>query len=328
MLSSIQQISILLGIFCSFLSNWLIARMAGGSMETFAFGFTAWRWMFWMGTVPAVLFFFMLLLIPESPRYLVASGKKEKAIKVLSKLMGDAALSKYDEISASLSKDHHRPSFRDVLGRFGFRPIVWVGIGLAFFQQFVGINVIFYYGSVLWQSAGFSEDQSLLTNVIGAVVSIGGCVVTLLTIEHIGRKKILLIGSIGMFLAMALIAIIFSRSGHDETGKLLLTGMEAPIALAGANLFLFFFNFSWGPVTWVLLGEMFPNQVRGSGLAVSGFSQWISNFGITITFTIMLAGIGLGASFSLYAAFALLSFFFVRKWVHETKGIELEDMPG
>jgi len=328
MLSSIQQISILLGIFCSFLSNWLIARIAGGSMETFAFGFTAWRWMFWVGMLPAVVFFFMLLLIPESPRFLVASGKKEKAIKVLTKLMGDAALSKYDEISASLSKDHHRPSFRDVLGRFGFRPIVWVGIGLAFFQQFVGINVIFYYGAVLWQSAGFSEDQSLLTNVIGAVVSIGGCVVTLLTIEHIGRKKILLIGSLGMFIAMVLIAVVFSRSGHDESGKLLLTGMEAPIALAGANLFLFFFNFSWGPVTWVLLGEMFPNQIRGSGLAVSGFVQWVSNFGITITFPIMLAGIGLGASFSIYAAFALLSFFFVKKWAHETKGIELEDMPG
>ncbi len=328
MLSSIQQISILLGIFFSFLFNWLIARHAGGSTEIFAFNFAAWRWMFWVEIAPALVFFFALFFIPESPRFLVASGKKEKAIKVLTRLMGDDAQSKYNEIAASLSADHHRPIFRDVLGRFGFRPIVWVAIGLAFFQQAVGINMVFYYGAVLWQAAGFTEDQSLITNVLGAVVSIAGCVVTMLTIERIGRKKILLIGSIGMFLAMGTMALIFGFSGQDANGKLILTGMGAPIALIGNNLFLFFFNFSWGPVMWVMLGEMFPNQVRGSGLAVSGFAQWVSNFGVTMTVPLMLAGIGLGVTCGIYAGFAIVSFFYVKMWVHETKGIELEDMPG
>ncbi len=328
MLSSVQQISILLGIFFSFLSNWLIAKCAGGSMQEFALGYTAWRWMFWIEMAPAVVFFFALMLIPESPRFLVASGKKERALGVLTKLMGDDAQSKYDEIAGSLSADHHRPVFRDVLGKFGFRPIVWVGVGLAFFQQVVGINVVFYYGAVLWQAAGFTEDQSLLTNVIGAVVSIFGCVVTLLTIEKMGRKRILLIGSIGMFISLAIMAIVFSSGGLDEDKKLILTGLQGTVALISANVFLFFFNFSWGPVMWVLLGEMFPNQIRGSALGVSGFSQWTSNFAVTMTFPIMLVGMGLGPSYWVYAIFALVSFFFTKRFVHETKGIELEDMPG
>lgn len=327
MLSSVQQISILTGVFCSFLSNWLIARIAGGSMEPLSLGFEAWRWMFWIEMIPAVTFFFALLFIPESPRFLVATNKKEEALKVLTKLMGSEAKIKLDEISASLSSKSARLSLKNIVGKFGFRPIVWIGIGLAFFQQVVGINVVFYYGAVLWQAAGFTEDQSLLTNVIGAVVSIGGCVVTLFTIEKIGRKKILLIGSIGMFIAMGAMAFVFSISSLDANGKLLLSGMNVPIALISANLFLFFFNFSWGPVMWVMLGEMFPNQIRGSGLAVSGFSQWISNFGVTMTFPLLLIGIGLGPTCAIYAGFALLSFFFVKKWVYETKGIELENMP-
>lgn len=328
MLASVQQISILTGIFFSFFNNWLIARFAGGALEEFMFGFRAWRWMFWVEMIPATVFFFALFLIPESPRYLVSAGKKQKAIDVLTKLMGDSAEKKYNEIVSSLARDHHRPSFKDILGRFGFKPIVWKGIGLAFFQQAVGINVVFYYGAVLWQAAGFSEENALITNVVGAVVSIGACIITLLSIEKIGRKKILQTGSIGMWLSMGIMALIFFISGRDEAGNLMLKGFEIPVALAASNLFLFFFNFSWGPVMWVMLGEMFPNQIRGNGLAVSGFSQWISNFGVTVTFPVLLAGIGLGPAFVMYSSFAFISFFFVKKFISETKGIELEDMPG
>lgn len=327
MLSSVQQISILTGIFFSFLSNWLIARAAGGSLEPFILGFEAWRWMFWVEVMPAVAFFLLLFFIPESPRFLVASGKEEKAVGVLTKLIGDAAKSKYNEIKASLS-NNHKPSLKDVLGPIVFRPIVWIGIGLAFFQQAVGINVVFYYGAVLWQAAGFTEDQSLLTNVIGAVVSIAGGVVTLLTIERIGRKRLLMLGSLGMFVAMGIMAFVFLTNYENADGEIVLDRTNSVIALLGSNLFLFFFNFSWGPVMWVMLGEMFPNQMRGSGLAVSGFAQWTSNFGVTMTFPIIMVGLGLGPAFILYSVFALISFFFVKKWVQETKGIELEDMQG
>ncbi|MBL7016279.1 MAG: sugar porter family MFS transporter [Kiritimatiellales bacterium] len=327
MLSSIQQVAIISGLFFAFLSNYFIARVAGSTLDVFAWGFEAWRWMFWIELFPAVTFFFALLLIPESPRYLVASGYKEKAIGVLSKLMGDSAATKYDEIKGTLASDH-KPRFRDVLGSFGFRPIVWVGIGLAVFQQLVGINVVFYYGSVLWQSAGFNESHSLLINVISGAVSIGACLVAISVIDRIGRRPMLLIGSIGMMITLGTMAVVFSNAGIDEAGNLALAGKEGPIALVAANLYVVFFNFSWGPVMWVMLGEMFPNQFRGSALAVAGFAQWIANFGITMTFPIMLSGIGLGGAYSFYAACALISIIFIAKFVKETKGIELEDMQG
>ena len=329
-LSSIQQIAIISGLFCAFLSNYLIAQLAGSSMDQFAWGFEAWRWMFWIELVPAVIFFFALLFIPESPRFLVASRQKDKAMAVLTRLMGEnEARTKLDEIDASMASDHHRPRLRDIVdSRRGVRPIVWVGIGLATFQQLVGINVVFYYGAVLWQSAGFSESDALFINVISGAVSIGACLVATFFIDRIGRKPLLMTGSIGMAVTLGTLAIVFANALVQEGGKLELTGITGPVALVAANLYVIFFNMSWGPVMWVMLGEMFPNQIRGSGLAVSGLSQWSTNFVITMTFPILLASIGLGGAYGIDAVFAVISIGFVAWFVHETKGIELESMEG
>jgi len=329
-LSSIQQIAIISGLFSAFLSNYVIARWAGTSTEQLAWGYEAWRWMFWVELIPAIIFFFALLLIPESPRFLAASRKKERALAVLTRLMGDdEARTKLAEIDASLASDHHRPRLKDIIDkRYGVRPIVWVGIGLATFQQLVGINVVFYYGAVLWQSAGFSESDALLINVISGAVSIGACLVATFLIDRIGRKPLLMTGSIGMAVTLSTLAIVFANALVQEGGNLELTGSAGPIALVAANLYVIFFNMSWGPVMWVMLGEMFPNQIRGSGLAVSGLAQWSSNFVITMTFPILLAGIGLGGAYGLYAAFAVISIGFIAKFIYETKGIELENMEG
>lgn len=327
-LSSIQQIAIITGLFAAFVSNYMIVQAAGGSVKVWLMGFEAWRWMFWIELIFNVLFFFALLLIPESPRFLVAAGKKEKSMAVLKKLMGSGAESKYKEISESLAKDH-RPSMKDIIGsNRKVRPIVWFGIGLAAFQQFTGINIIFYYGAVLWQSAGFTEADSLLINVISSALSILACIVATFSIDKIGRKPMLLVGSIGMAICLATMSIVFWTSGQTEGGSLKLVGAAGPIALVAGNLFVMFFNFSWGPVMWVMLGEMFPNQMRGAGLAVSGLSQWVANFAITMTFPIMLASMGLGPSYGIYAVLTILSFIFVWKLAHETKGIELEKMVG
>jgi len=123
-------------------------------------------------------------------------------------------------------------------------------------------------------------------------------------------------------------AFVFSNAAVGEAGKLMLSGKAGPVALVAANLYVVFFNFSWGPVMWVMLGEMFPNQIRGSALAISGFAQWFANFGITITFPMMLGSVGLGGAYSFYAVCALISIGFIIKCVHETKGIELEEMQG
>ena len=203
--------------------------------------------------------------------------------------------------------------------------MVWAGIGLAIFQQLVGINVIFYYGAVLWEFVGCSESDGLLTNVIMGSVSILACLAAIMLIDQIGRKPLLLIGSIGMAVTLATMAAAFSQAQISDTG-LELDSTLGTIALLSAILYVIFFNLSWGPVMWVLLGEMFPNQLRGSGLAVSGFAQWISNFAITMTFPILLVTTGLTSAYGFYALSALVSIWFVQKMVRETKGQTLEQM--
>jgi SP family sugar:H+ symporter-like MFS transporter len=330
-LATVQQVAIIAGLFIAFFSNYLIANAAGSSLTQFWLGFEAWRWMFWVEILPATIFLLALLMIPESPRYLVLIRKRDLALEVLTALNGrDAAVAKVAEIESSLAQDHHRPKFSDLLDRQSgkVRRIVWVGLGLASLQQLVGINVIFYYGAVLWQSVGFQESDALLINIVSGGLSIGAVTVTILLIDRIGRKPILLIGSIGMAITLALVTYAFGNATTAADGSLTLEGFYGPLALIAANVYVVFFNFSWGPVMWVMLGEMFPNQIRGTGLAVSGLAQWGSNFAITMTFPIMLAGIGLAGAYGVYTLFAFLSILFVLKMVHETRGIELEDMRG
>jgi len=208
------------------------------------------------------------------------------------------------------------------------RPIVWVGVGLATFQQLVGINVVFYYGAVLWQAVGFSENDALLINVLSGALSIGACLITVALIDRIGRKPLLWIGSVGMTVALALLVVAFASASLDAAGKLALSPAMGVLALVAANIYVIFFNLSWGPVMWVMLGEMYPNQIRGSGLAVAGAAQWTSNFAITVTFPILLAGIGLAGAYGIYTAAAAISIFFVQRYVRETRGKELEQMEG
>lgn len=329
-LTTIQQIAIITGLFMAFVSNYLLAENAGASTAEFWWGYQAWRWMFWIELFPAALFLVTLLTIPESPRFLVVKGKEQRAQVVLTRLFGaESAALKVRDIKASLAQDH-QPKFSDLIDKASgkVRTIVWVGIGLATFQQLVGINVVFYYGAVLWQAVGFAESDALLINIISGGVSIAACVVTLLIIDKVGRKPLLWIGSAGMAVSLILVAIAFSTATVGSDGGLTLSDSMGVLALIAANVYVIFFNGSWGPVMWVMLGEMFPNQIRGSGLAVSGLFQWGSNFGITMTFPILLATIGLSAAYGIYAFFAVLSVWFVLRFVHETKGIELEDMQG
>ncbi|KAA8998741.1 sugar porter family MFS transporter [Stenotrophomonas cyclobalanopsidis] len=329
-LATVQQMAIISGLFAAFLSNFLLARAAGASTEVLWLGQEAWRWMFWMQAIPSLLFLVLLLAIPESPRFLVAKGRQAQAEAVLVKLYGAAeARIKRSEIEGSLAQDQHRPSFADLkdkaTGRL--RSIVWVGIGLAVLQQLVGINVVFYYGAVLWQAVGFSENDALLINVLSGALSIGACLVTVLLIDRIGRKPLLWVGSVGMAVALALMVVAFA-SGSLVDGRLQLSDGMGRLALVAANVYVVFFNMSWGPVMWVMLGEMFPNQIRGSALAVAGAAQWTSNFAITVTFPMLLAGIGLAGAYGIYTVAAFLSIFFVVRYVRETKGKELEQMEG
>nr|WP_289847888.1 sugar porter family MFS transporter [Reichenbachiella agariperforans] len=335
-LATVQQVAIITGLFLSFLSNYILADISGSAINILWMDFETWRWMFWMELFPAAIFLISLFFIPESPRYLVAKQKNEKALKVMDTLYGAGmGQPKVDEIESSLAKDHHKPRLSDLydktLGRI--KPIVWIGIGLASFQQFVGINVVFYYGSILWQAVGFGENDALLINVVSGALSIGAVVASLLLVDKMGRKPILVIGSIGMSITLILVVVAFASGSlvaDPVTGNetLALSDSMGVLALIAANLYVIFFNFSWGPVMWVMLGEMFPNQIRGLGLAIAGIAQWVSNFLVTLTFPMILGSAGLAFAYSLYTLGAIISIFFVIKYVKETKGKELEEMEG
>jgi SP family sugar:H+ symporter-like MFS transporter len=326
-MSTVQQVMIISGLTAAFLVNYFLAQNAGSSLGEIA-GTTAWRWMYLAQAAPAAVFLLALFLIPESPRYLVMKGEDDAARAVLTKLFGaEAAERKVGEIRASFSKDH-RPSFKDVTGKAVFRPIVWAGLVLATFQQFVGINIIFYYGETLWRLAGVSEEVALERNILSGAVSIGAVLLALAVIDKIGRKPLLLIGSVGMAVTLGAMTWAFSGAGADSAGNLTLGATAGLTALVAANLYVIFFNFSWGPVMWVMLGEMFPNQMRGSALAICGLAQWGANYLVVQSFPGMAEGIGLVGTYALYTVAAVISIFLVRSFIQETKGKELEEMTG
>jgi SP family sugar:H+ symporter-like MFS transporter len=278
--------------------------------------------------IPSAVWAFLALQVPESPRYLIAQGQTQKATEVLREVLGNRSLEalqrKVAEIKNSMKREDD-PSLRDLRGpRFGLLPIVWVGILLSVFQQAVGINVIFYYSTTLWKAVGFEESQALTTSVITSVTNVVVTFIAIATVDKIGRKPLLTIGSAGMFVSLAVMAVTFSQSvgsGKDVS----LPGHWGVIGIVAANIYVISFGATWGPVVWVLLGEMFPNKIRAAGLAVAAAAQWLANFAVSTSFP-SLAKLGLQYAYGLYAVIALLSFVFVRRAVQETKGRELEDM--
>jgi SP family sugar:H+ symporter-like MFS transporter len=325
-LGSLQQLAIVTGIFLALLVDYVLATSAGGSEKDFALGLEAWRWMFLSMAIPSLLYGGLALTIPESPRYLVRLGKVDEARRVLRQVLGNIDLdAKIAQIRETM-RSHAAPRWSDLRGKFlGLLPIVWVGIGLSVFQQFVGINVIFYYSSILWQAVGFSENDSLIITVITSVVNVVTTLIAIATIDRLGRKPLLLVGSVGMTVTLGVMAVVFGTAGHNAQGEPVLHGLAGPVALVAANLFVFSFGMSWGPVVWVLLGETFPNRIRAAALSLAAAAQWVANWAISTSFP-ALKNAGLGLAYGIYAGCALLSFLFVMRLVRETKGQELEAM--
>lgn len=328
-LGSLQQMGIVLGIFLSLLIDALLAHGAGGAANEMWFGLAAWRWMFLVMAVPAVLYGIGAFLIPESPRYLVSVGRPDEARAVLSRIHGDDAVDARVSKIRSTVDDERKPRFADLRGSMaGLKPVVWVGIGLAALQQFVGINVIFYYSNVLWESVGFKESDSFTISVATSVVNVVVTIVAIFLVDRIGRRPLLLLGSTGMALSLGVMSVVFATATKVMVdGQLTpeLGPVAGPVALIAANLFVVFFGVSWGPLMWVLLGEMFPNRIRGAALAVAGAVQWIANWAVTVSFP-LLSNFSLGLTYGIYAFFALVSLVFTIKMVRETNNVELEDM--
>lgn len=322
-LGSFQQAAIVIGIAISQLVNFGILQMADGKQRGTIGGLEAWQWMLGVMVVPALLYGLLSFAIPESPRFLISVGKKDQAREILREVEGGSIDldARVLEIETAMHREH-KSTFKDLLGsRFGFLPIVWVGIGLSVFQQLVGINVAFYYSATLWQSVGIDPTDSFFWSFTTSIVNIIGTVIAMVLVDRVGRKPLALAGSAGMAIALAFEAWAFSADLVN--GKLPTT--QGVVALVAAHVFVLFFALSWGVVVWVFLGEMFPNRIRAAALGVAASAQWIANWAITASFP-SLADWNLSGTYIIYTCFAVLSIPFVLKFVKETKGKALEEM--
>ncbi|MFZ3560082.1 MULTISPECIES: sugar porter family MFS transporter [unclassified Streptomyces] len=322
-LGSFQQGAIVIGIAISQLVNYALLQAAGGDQRGKLMGLEVWQVMLGVMVIPAVIYGLLSFAIPESPRFLVSVGRHDRAKQVLEEVEGkevdlDARVAEIEHAMHS----EHKSSFKDLLGgSFFFKPIVWIGIGLSVFQQFVGINVAFYYSSTLWQSVGVDPTDSFFYSFTTSIINIIGTVIAMIFVDRIGRKPLALIGSVGMVIGLGLEAWAFSYDLVD--GKLPAT--QGWVALVAAHFFVLFFALSWGVVVWVFLGEMFPNKIRAAALGVAASAQWIANWAITASFP-SLSEWNLSATYVIYTIFAALSIPFVLKFVKETKGKALEEM--
>lgn len=347
-LSSLFQFAIVIGIFSTQLVNQLLLMFAGGETEfppstdtvqapvqannEFWFGLQTWQWMFLCMVIPSVIYWILSLTIPESPRYLVAKGKDDAARSTLQKIFVENIEPKLDAIKASISTAH-KPSMKDVRGnRFGLMPIVWVGIILAIFQQFVGINAVFYYSNIVFQAVGFTTEDAFKQSTIISAVNVISTVIAIALIDRLGRKPLLLIGSVGMTITLGIMSLLFITApkatevaGAIKVGDPQLSTTNGWVAVIALNIYVVFFAATWGPIVWVLLGEMFSNTIRAMAMSLGVMANWIANFIVSETFpTLVKASIGL--AYGIFTLCAFLSIFYVWKFVKETKGAELEDM--
>ncbi|WP_406145695.1 sugar porter family MFS transporter [Streptomyces sp. NBC_01012] len=322
-LGSFQQAAIVVGIAISQLVNYGILQIADGDQRGKIAGLEAWQWMLGVMVLPAILYGLLSFAIPESPRFLLSIGKRERARKILEEVEGkNVDLDRRVEEIETAMRREHKSKFSDLFGsRFGFLPIVWVGIGLSVFQQLVGINVAFYYSATLWQSVGIDPTDSFFYSFTTSIINIIGTVIAMVLVDRVGRRPLALIGSTGMAIALAFEAWAFSADLVD--GKLPTT--QGTVALIAAHVFVLFFALSWGVVVWVFLGEMFPNRIRAAALGVAASAQWIANWAITASFP-SLADWNLSDTYIIYTCFAVLSIPFVILFVKETKGKALEEM--
>lgn len=328
-LTGFQQLAIVLGITFSLIVNDIYAVVSGGAAEPFWFGLDTWRWMLLTTAVPGVIMFVLAFTLPESPRYLVMRGRNDEAAQILRDVTGEEnPEGKVAEIAETVKDEMgHRPRLSDLRGKvFGLKQVVWIGIGVALFQQLSGCNIVMFYDSSLWKMVGFTEQQALHATLVRTLMSLIATVIGMLLIDRIGRRKLLRVGSIWMAVFLGIIAIGFTQGSMGADGTLTMTDIWPWVVIAGSYIFFFIFSASWAIVMWVVIGEIFPNSIRALSVALATAANWVGNFAVTTSFPPLRDSIGLPATYVIFAVMAVLSYVFVRKYLPETNGVELEDM--
>jgi SP family xylose:H+ symportor-like MFS transporter len=307
-----NQFAIIFGMLVIYFVNFGISKTGSGDAWLNVIG---WRYMFLSGTIPAALFLLLLLLVPETPRFLMLKGDEDGARKVLSKLVTPEEREReLSEIRASLSEHHSGNLFS-----YG-APLIFIGIMVSVFQQFVGINVVLYYATDIFKGMGMSTNASLMQTIIVGAVNLLFTVVAILSVDHFGRKPLQIIGALIMAVSMISLGADFWLGGK---------GM---VALVCMLVYIAGFAVSWGPVTWVLLSEIFPNQIRGKAMAVAVAAQWIANYLVSWTFPMLdknpylVEHFNHGFAYWIYGGMSVLAALFMWRFVPETKGRSLEQM--
>lgn len=326
-LGSLQQLAIAIGLLVSFISNYFFANIEQSPNAALWGGLLAWRWMLLIELFPAVLYGLMALKLPESPRYLVSKNKLDEAKYVLIKYANEPAPDlKLKQIQASLGNLDEIVSVKNVLAKKTlFVPVVWLGISLAFVAQFTGINIILYYASSLWSAVGFSQGLSFAVPIGTTIIGVLMTIVGMLYIDKLGRRKLLLIGSVGMGISLWITGFIFMNA-TQVNGNLELSPALSWSALISAHIFYIFFCCTWEPALWVVLGEIFPNKIRTTGLGIATCANWIGNVIVTWTFPPMLQFFGLAPTYLFYGVCCIGSYFMVKRFIPETGNKSLEDM--
>ena len=302
---SLNQLTIVIGISMAYFSNYFLL----------ATGENAWRWMFAAEAVPALLFFFALFIVPESPRWLVARDDISKAHEILRRIAGTRfADFELDEIKASLKGNQKRGTLKDVFKKkYSF--ILFLGIFLAVFQQWSGINVIFFYAPDIFAKADLGIDAALFQTILIGLMNIVFTILAMLVIDKIGRKKLILIGAAGMAVCYIIIGYLFQIG---RTGDWML--------LSFIMLAIAFFAFGLGPTVWVILSEIFPNKIRGAAMSVATLSLWVACYILSLTFPVFVEWFNTSNTFWIYAVICVIGFVVIYKILPETKGISLEKL--
>lgn len=313
---SINQLTIVLGILLAQLANWQIGAYFTSGSETLSETSVewAWRWMFWAELVPAGLFFILSFLIPESPRWLAAVGRKENAGLILTRIAGkDYARQTLAELEQLTGQQEEKVHWRSLL-QPNVRGVLVIGIVLAVFQQWCGINVIFNYAHEIFSAAGYAVSDVLMNIVVTGITNVIFTFVAIYTVDKWGRRTLMFVGSAGL-------ALIYFLLGSGYFGEVSGWPMLLLVVLAIAC-----YAMSLAPVVWVVLSEIFPVRIRGMAMALSTFFLWVASFLLTYTFPILNEAVGAAGIFWLYGGICLAGFLFIRAKLPETKGKTLEEL--
>jgi len=316
---SLNQMTIVIGILLAQIVNLLIAdKVPDGASDSFIAaswnGLMGWRWMFWACGVPALLFFLFAFFIPESPRWLLKVGKQDAAFPVLEKIGGNEyAQKEVNEIKASLNDASEKMDFKALFNPV-FIPVLIIGIVLAVFQQWCGINTVFNYAEEIFKAAGYGVSDTLFNIVITGSVNLIFTFVAMFTVDKWGRKKLMFFGSIGLALNYILLGSAFF---FHLKGIAVLALVVTAIAIYAMSL---------APIVWVILSEIFPNRIRGAAMALATFALWIACFVLTYTFPLLNQSLGAAGTFWVYSGICILGFIFIALKLPETKGKSLEEI--